>query len=370
MNKKSGSFKVFLMGTIMLVALVLLVGALSCTTATPTTTTPQTTAPQSIVPATAAGETVHIKFYHWWPANSGYANALEKALQEVKTKSGGRIDYTLYPAGSLFKPPDTYDSIIHDVADAGFFVAVFMPGRFPMTEIICAPIPVKDVQTQLAFSRPIVDQMLYKEFPDVKLLAIAPSNFALYEGNKPVHTLEDMNGLRLRTAGILQANMIKALGAEPVQMDVGDIYLAMQTGNIDGQINTAMTTVTYKITDVMKYVTNKFLGSYSSGIIMNKEFYEKVPADLKPFIDELGWLAMDYQAKYIDDGQADFMAAMAKVAEIYNLPPVEDARWNAVIKGVIDEYIAGLNAKGLPGTELLNLTKDSAEKIGGITWPY
>lgn len=82
----------------------------------------------------------------------------------------------------------------------------------------------------------VYEKALQEEFKGVKVLELNGCIQSFLWTTKPVHTLEDLKGLKIRTPGGMQTGYIKSLGAQPVFMPLGDVYLAMETGTIDGLV--------------------------------------------------------------------------------------------------------------------------------------
>ena len=70
---------------------------------------------------------------------------------------------------------------------------------------------------------------------------------------KPVKTLDDVKGLKIRSPGGHQTNYIKSLGAEPIFMPLGDVYMAMETGTIDGIVTCVPLVSPFKLHEVAKH---------------------------------------------------------------------------------------------------------------------
>ena len=177
----------------------------------------------------------NIRFSTWHvPVGYEVKTVWEPMLEELKKKSGGKITSTMYAGGALGKGPEHYDIVSKGLSDMGYFTATWTPGRFPLTDVLSLATWVdgKDVATEIGNA--MYERVLKQEFPGVKMIELNGCIQAFVWTKKPVKTLEDMKGMRIRTPGGHQTSYIKALGAEPIFMPLGDVYLAMETGTIDG----------------------------------------------------------------------------------------------------------------------------------------
>lgn len=124
----------------------------------------------------------------------------------------------------------------------------------------------------------LVDWQLYQEFPaiqaeykGVKLLGLFATEAYPLATNKPVRTLKDLKGLKLRAAGGPPADMTKALGAVPVTIPMPDTYLALQKGVIDGYWYSHESVLGFRTYEVTKYVTDFPTCAVAWWLIMNQD---------------------------------------------------------------------------------------------------
>lgn len=116
----------------------------------------------------------------------------------------------------------------------GYFTATWTPGRFPLSDVLSMPVFIGGKEVAVEIGNTMYEKILHQEFTEVKMLSLNGCIQAYLWTTEPVHTLEELKGLRIRSPGGLQTYMIEALGAEPVFMPLGDVYLSMETGVIDG----------------------------------------------------------------------------------------------------------------------------------------
>jgi TRAP-type C4-dicarboxylate transport system substrate-binding protein len=196
------------------------------------------------------------------------------------------------------------------------------------------------------------EQILHREFPGVKMIELNGCIQSHLWTRKPVRTLEDVARLRIRTPGGHQTNYIKALGAEPIFMPLGDVYLALETGTIDGLVTCPPLVLAFKLHEVAKYGVVATFGCVTEGVIMNQRSWERVPDDLKPIIEEVcanpfrttGGLTADVYNTMIEE-------ISNKGVTLHSLPTEEANRWFTRFQGETKEWVADLEKKGLPAKE-------------------
>ncbi|MFW6055637.1 MAG: TRAP transporter substrate-binding protein [Thermodesulfobacteriota bacterium] len=312
-----------------------------------------------------AKDSMHIKFSTWHPpASKEVKTVWEPMLEELKAKSNGRITYTMYAGGALGKGPDHYDIVKNGLSDMGYFTATWNPGRFPLSDVLslAARVNGKDIGT--AIGNAMYKEILNREFPGVKLIELNGCIQAFLWTTKPVHSLEDAKGLRIRSPGGHQTNYIESIGAEPVFMPLADVYMAMETGTIDGLVTCPPLVQAFKLYEVADHGTLATFGCVTEGVIMNQKSWEKAPDDLKPIIEEVcsnpfrttGGLNVEVYGKMMDDIESQGV-------ELYTLPEDEAQRWYDAFQQDTRKWAAKLEEKGLPAKEaVVQYAKECRER--------
>jgi TRAP-type transport system periplasmic protein len=320
-----------------------------------------------LMPAAAtAASKMHIKFSTWHPPASREVKTVwEPMLEELKKRSDGRISYTIYAGAALGKGPEHYDIVDKGLSDMGYFTATWTPGRFPLTDVLSLATWVDGKDIAVDIGNKMAELGLKEEFPGVKIIELNGCIQAFLWTNKPVRGIEDCKGLKIRSPGGHQTNYIKAIGAEPVFMPLGDVYLALETGTIDGLVTCPPLVLAYKLHEVAKYGVVATFGCVSEGVIMNQKSWERTPDDLKPLIEEVcsnpfrttGGLNRDVYKVMMKELQDNGVS-------LYNLTADQEQAWFATFQDVTKKWVADLEAKGLPAKDILLKYNKVAEEFG------
>jgi C4-dicarboxylate-binding protein DctP len=197
---------------------------------------------------------------------------------------------------------------------------------------------------------PIGKSLLKKLEPKgITGLAFWDNGFKEMTSNKPIKTVADMKGqkLRIQSSKVLDAQM-RALGANPQVMAFSEVYQAMQTGVVDGGENTPSNVYTQKMHEVQKYLAVTDHGYIGYAVITNKKFWDSLPADIRTALEG----AMKEATRYANDiAQKENDAALEGIrkagkTEIYALTPAEKAQWRKALLPVQQE-MAGRIGKDL-----------------------
>ncbi|HSO19183.1 MAG TPA: TRAP transporter substrate-binding protein, partial [Desulfosarcina sp.] len=280
------------------------------------------------VPAKAEGEKMHIRFSTWHvPAGADVQKLWTPMLEEMKKRSDGRITYTMFAGGALGKGPDHYDIVKNGLSDMGYATLSWTPGRCPLTDVLSSPIVCPAKWKGVEIGMAMYDKVLKDEFKDVKVLHINNCVMAHLWTTKKVEKMEDLKGMKIRSPGGLQTKCIEALGGTAVFMPLGEVYLAMETGVLDGVVTCPALVKAFKIYEVADYGVPVSFGCVSEGLFMNQRSWDNAPDDLKPIIADVARNAYKIAGMFDEHWYHESMDAFGKDVQIMTLADEEDARW-------------------------------------------
>jgi TRAP-type transport system periplasmic protein len=308
----------------------------------------------------------NLRFSTWHvPVSREVKTVWEPMLNELKKKSKDKVSYTMYPGAALGKAPEHYDIVAKGLSDMGYFTATFTPGRFPLTDVLslAAWVDGKDVATDIGNA--MYKRILHKEFQGVKMIELNGCIQSFLWTKKPVRSLDDVKGMKVRTPGGHQTNYLKAIGAEPVFMPLGDVYMAMETGTVDGIVTCPPMVLAFKLNEVAKHGVVTTFGCVSEGVIMNEGTWKKIPDDLKPVVDDVCHNPFQTSGGLTRDVYKVMMKELAdKKVELFNLPSSEAEKWYERFRDVTRKWVADLEAKNLPAKDVVKMYNEECEKRG------
>jgi len=318
------------------------------------------------VPQSFAAEgKINIRFSTWHPPTGGDVKKLWiPMLEEMKKRSNGRITYNMYAGGALGKGPAHYDIVKTGLSDMGYATLSWTPGRFPLTDVLSSPIvcPAKWKGAEAGMA--MYDKILNTEFKGIKVLHINNCVMAHLWTTKKVKSIEDMKGMKIRSPGGLQTRAIEALGATPVFMPLGEVYLSLETGVIDGVVTCPALVKAFKLYEVADFGVPTSFGCVSEGLFVNQKFWNKVPEDLKPIIEDVGKNAYKIAGIFDEHWYDQTMAGFKETIEIEKLSAKEQARWEKKFSEMLVKWAEELEAKGLMAKKALTLFKEELTKVG------
>jgi len=292
-----------------------------------------------------------------------YLHGTVPFAKDIEEATNGRVKIILYPGQTLCKAKDTYEAVKTGIADMGMALTGYTAGRYPVTEVTSLPcLAMGRLSAEIA-SR-VQMEVYYKfpqmqaEFADVKLLYLHTFDpAAISTSEKPVRQLEDLRGLKLRVSGIWLVNFMKRLGVAAVLMPPSSIYENMQKGVIDGAVYSPEGVCSRRIYELAKYITFADINVGPFYHIMNLDRWNALPPDIQEAIESVSGVkaAMRHGKAHDDAGPL----LLRKICEeqgldIIDLSTEEKARWMEAAKPVWDSWVAEMEAKGVPGQEILD----------------
>lgn len=299
---------------------------------------------------TVLAEPIVIKFSHVVAVDTPKGEAAEyfKKLAEERTK--GAVKVEVYPNSQLYKDKEEMEALqMGAVQMLAPSLAKFAPLGVKEFELFDLPFifdGYKDLHN--VTMGPVGKKLLNKlEVKGVLGLAYWDNGFKVMSANKPLRVPDDFKGqkMRIQSSKILDAQM-RALGAIPQVMAFSEVYQALQTGVVDGTENPPSNLYTQKMFEVQKHVTISDHGYLGYAVIVNKKFWEGLPADIRAQLDS----AMVDATKFANDiakkkNDEDMAAVKASgKSEVYTLTPQERAAWKAALVKVHTEMESRIGA--------------------------
>ncbi len=313
----------------------------------------------------AQAQEVTLKVAHFLPStSSAQIKLIQPWCDKVEKESAGKMKCQIYPAMQLGgTPSQLFDQARDGVADIVWTVPTYAAGRFTKSEVFELPWMTVTAKGGSEALWTYVRKNALDEFKGVHPIFMHVHDGTLFNfASKEPRTLEDMKGLKIRSATRMNSRMISAIGATPVQMPLPSVPEAMSKGVVDGASVPWEASPAIKLSEISKYHLDVPLGSprISNTIFlfgMNQTKYDKLPPDLKKVIDDNSGLATSAWAG--KTGFDEVVAGFKKVAKdhgntFYYLPEAEYQRWVKASAGVDDEWIKDVAAKGGDGKKLLD----------------
>ncbi|WP_199153824.1 TRAP transporter substrate-binding protein [Chromobacterium sp. ASV23] len=238
--------------------------------------------------AQAAGEIV-IKFSHVVAPDTPKGKAAEYFKKLAEQRTHGRVKVQVYPNSQLYKDKEELEALqLGAVQMLAPSLAKFGPLGVKEFEVFDLPYVFDNYdQVNKVMHGPIGKQLLGKlEGKGIKGLAYWDNGFKNFSANKPIKNPADLKGMKIRiqSSKVLEEEM-RTLGALPQVMAFSEVYQALQTGVVDGTELEASNLYTSKSYEVQKNLTLTQHGFLGYALIVNKKFWDGLPADVRTQLD-------------------------------------------------------------------------------------
>ncbi len=290
--------------------------------------------------------------------------------QIVEKESNGNLVIKPHLGGVLHSAKDGFKAVRGGITDLTMCYPVWSPAGFHLNHVFGLPFAFPNASVAARVAEELYPKYLKKEYEKKGIYLAFYSAMATYDliSKKPVRTLEDLKGMKIRTPAGPMAEMAKRLGAVPVFLSIAEVYTGLQRGIIDGVLTPTFAGYAYRFFEMAKYVTRLDLGLSASAWGFNKKTFDSLPPQLQN--EMYGYLRLESQmwANAMDEQNRLARERNLKESiEVITLSPEEYKRWKDVLEPIWLEFIEKNEAKGLPAKELVKEMKALTEKYSDYT---
>ncbi len=306
-----------------------------------------------VFPGGASAE-IKLTYANFPPAPTFPCVQMERWAKEVGLRTKGAVKVQTFPGGTLLPAKSIFDGVITGTADIGNFAMAYQPGRFPISEAVDLPVGFTSAR---AASLTLYDltEKYPNDFKKVKVLTLFTCPPAHLMTIKPVRSLSDLKGMEIRTTGI-GAEVIKRLGGIPIAMPQSDAPEALQKGIVKGMASSMEVLKDFNYAAYTRYANTTPLYVVSFAVVMNKDKWNALPADVKKVFDDLGREQAEWTGNYVDKHVTEAIEWSKKKYnfQMIDLPASDKAQIPALLKPIVDAYIKKMTAAGLNGAQIVD----------------
>ena len=318
----------------------------------------------TLVGPAAAQTPVVIKFSHVVTSDTPKGKAADKFKELAEKYTGGKVKVEVYPNSTLYKDKEELEALqlgaVQMLAPSN---SKFGPIGVKEFEVFDLPYILPDLATLRKVTDGPLGARLLKLLDNKGMTGLAywDNGFKEMTANKKLVTPADYKGVkfRIQSSKVLEAQF-RALGSIPQVMAFGEVYQALQTGVVDGQENTWSNIYTQKMHEVQKYATVTNHGYIGYVVVVNKKFWDNLPADIRTQLDQAMKEATAFGNNQSQKENEDALAEIKKAGktEIITLTPEQDAAMRKAMEPVykdvasrvgqplIDEFLKETGAAG------------------------
>ncbi len=231
-----------------------------------------------------------------------YAARFAELMDE---KTDGAVSVELYPYGQLGGLTDIYDAAQSGAIQLAFGSG-FLGGTVPESQIFSLNFVLTDdewTNTQILNSDEFLLSDDFQEAfrnRDLHPIAVVPEGWQVWSANQEIRTPEDMSGLAIRTMdNRLLRETYQAYGADPVTVEYGELYSALQLGQAEGNIQPVFAHEEMAFYEVQDYLIFANHAQFIATFMGNRDWWDGLDDDLKDVVHE----ARQELVEYIHDKQ-------------------------------------------------------------------
>jgi C4-dicarboxylate-binding protein DctP len=292
---------------------------------------------------TALAEPISIKFSHVVAQDTPKGLAAEFFKKRAEELTQGKVKVEVYPNSQLYKDKEEMEALqLGAVQMLAPSLAKFGPLGVKEFEVFDLPFIFNDYDDLHKVTKGPAGKALLDKLAPKGILGLAywDNGFKSFSANSPIKTPLDLKGkkLRIQNSKVLEEQM-RTIKAIPQMLAFSEVYQALQTGVVDGTENPISNFYTQKMHEVQKYMTITDHGYLGYAVIVNKKFWDGLPADIRTQLETALVEATDYAntiAKEMNEKDLESVKASGKT-EVTTLTPEERAAFKAAMVPVHDK---------------------------------
>lgn len=252
----------------------------------------------ALLPLQANAQPVTLKLsFFTSDAEVNYAKAIKLWVDAVNADASGAVKIEAYPNGALGKAlPAQPQMVLDGVADIAFVNPALVPGRFPDDQVFELPGLVNNMKEGVALYQALLKSNSLRGYSDYVVVGSFMNANANIFSRKPVKSVNDLKGMKVRISGAVIGQTVKELGVVPVLMPPNEVVEAMGRGTVDALTTVPAAVVDFGIDRVTSHDYLIQLGTNSFAVLMNRKKFESMPKAAQDVIVKYspGWINDTY----------------------------------------------------------------------------
>lgn len=258
--------------------------------------------------------------------------ALEKFAEELFDISLGRMELNIFAGETLYSAAESIDALSNGLVELAYFPDQYAFGRAPRGALSAASLLYSNTAEHVAYNK------VFRALPECQA-EMAENNwmpvFYLDAGgleaffDSPVTEMDDINGMMMRSFGGIGDGWVQMLGASPVVMTSPEIYLAAETGLIDGSFGPFNDYVKLKFYEVLPYLVILGFMPGTSPLFVHTPSYEALPQYLQDALWEAAEIAEPYGINLVTEQRAELEQELVDNPDVnvHYLTAAESDNW-------------------------------------------
>lgn len=282
----------------------------------------------------------------------------------VREGAGDDIEFTYYPSGQVTKNTEALEQLQSGVISVSAVSPGYHSDRMPLNSIVMLPTLGKTAtsnaiayRAQLDAGGPMLEEL--QNLGLVPLMVHITPPYQIISRDGRMDTLEKLASRKVRTSGGSLFLVAEGLGASPVEMPAGDVYLAIQQGTVDGAMFAALSVKPYALQEVMGAMSrNADFGNSATLFVTTTTVWDSIPEDARTILTDCGKSTELDAANKMDAQNELLLSEFSQLGvDVYDISPENTAIMNETLESVAATFVSRLDARGLPGTDVFSTYK-------------
>lgn len=262
--------------------------------------------------------------------NTGMAAGLMTWIDTVQAESGGSITVDLFPDSQLASGTD---AIVNGIQTGAFEVAHFTTGNWSEYSNAFAELNVPFLYDSYDSVHSVLEGEIGQAMKDhleadvqgVKPLAYISIGFRNVTSSKPIQTVADMKGLKIRTMNDkLQIAAMESMGAAVTSVPISELYSALQTKLVDAEENPLSTIYSNKFYEVNPNICETRHSYTSTFVFMNADVYNGLSDNQKAAIDKANEAATAASKDAAEKAEGEYRDMLTEAGATIYQPTAEE----------------------------------------------
>ena len=277
-----------------------------------------------------AQQPIVIKFSHVVAADTPKGKAAEMFAKKAGELTGGKVKVEVYANSTLYKDKEEMEALqLGAVQMLAPSLAKFGPLGVKEFEVFDLPFIFGSYDDLHKVTNGAVGKNLLSKLEPkgIKGLAFWDNGFKAFSANTPIKTPADLKGkkMRIQSSKVLEEQM-RSIGSLPQVMAFSEVYQALQTGVVDGTENPISNLYTQKMHEVQKHLALTDHGYLGYAVIVNKKFWDGLPADVRGQLEQAMKEATAYANKIAQEENDMALEGVKKSGKTTVYVPTKEER--------------------------------------------
>ncbi len=300
---------------------------------------------------------IRLTYSNFFPPTHVHSQLAEAWCKAVEKQTNGEIVFNYFPASTLTRPQQTYIAVAKGVADIGMTAIAYSRGRFPVLEAIDLPMGYTSGVQATAVANQVLQKFDPEELHNTEVMYLhAHGPGLIHTRNKPVHTLADLKGLKIRGTGT-SGEVIAALGGTPVGQSMAETYQMLQRGVVDGSAHPIEANNGWKLGEVTKYMIQNFSSGYTTtfAVFMNQKKWWQLTPEQQGIITAINEKFARKHGQAWDEADEKGLAFfLSKGGTVISQTEEVSRRWAQKTSVIIDDYVQSVAERGIDGKKVVD----------------